>query len=742
MGLTPNNVVRKFSRILLSNVFFLGVCISVFSFSASSEQRELKSDAIEHIDAVLVLDNSGSMLLTDPKRLRDEGANLFIQFLKAGDRLSIVQFSKDAQVVSPLEDFDPTKIPEISKNIAKLDSTGQYTDLYAGLKVANEILQKNPRKDAKPVIVLLSDGKMDPDPAIATSSSRTNELFNGLLPDLKAQSVKVHTLSFSEEADRETLSQIAAGTEGIALYTPDPDQIHESYANLFLAVKKPQVLPLTSKGFKIDADVKEATFYINRENGAEVAIQDPSGKKLPSGVSNDKVRWFKGQKFDVITVYSPEPGDWQVGGLASQDGFATLLTNLKLVTDWPPSPNAEEDTLLQARLYESEKPVVLPEMTGAVGYGFQVTPTDKISEPVAKDFLHDDGKDGDKIANDGIFSATIRINDPGEYTLKVVAHAPTFDRYQQIPFRVKPRMIGISVAKHGKSAAVEHEKDTVHAEHGQGEHSAEDAHAAKPDEHNEEKAEASEEKADESGESEDFFIAKLSPETRELKNIEVNILAIGKTRERYTLALHETEDPFIYEIAASLLPEDGHYEVQAILSAQTKSKKAIKASSEKIPYLKKAKEGDVQVIKVESKTPKVEAETKTDSKPSSLPYIILVTLVNAALGGVVFVLMKKSAAQPKIAMPTVPPTEPIQVAIKSLRDRINVSEVNLDDPMFTGKGKGTSGAVAASAAIQQPAEAATAALTDVPAEEPPPPAETPPDEAAPPETPPATPGES
>ena len=683
---------------------FLLVQLCVFLGALHAEQRELKTDTPEHIDAVLLLDNSGSMLLTDPERLRVEGAKLFIQLLKAGDRLAIIEFARDAKVILPLTEFDPNKVEELTKQISKLDSSGQYTDLFSGVKAAQELLKKDARKGSSQLIILMSDGKMDPDPSLSTVQSRNNELFNAVIPDLKSQEIKVHTLSFSEQADRDILAQIAAGSEGMSMYTPDASKIHESYANLFLAVKKPQVLPLTARGFRVDANVQEATFYINRETGAELSIQSPLGIKYGPGVTDEKVRWFRGQKFDVITVISPEPGDWQVVGLPSQDGFATVLTSLKLVTDWPSSINSEEEMLLQARLYEAEKPVVLPEMTGAVNYAFQITPTDKISEPVVKEFLHDDGKDGDKIADDGIFSALVRLNDPGEYTLKVVAHAPTFDRYQQIPFRVRPRMVSLSIAKR----AVE----DAHAEedHGDDDHSKKDEHAS--EEHHDDEKEEGENKPDE-----DFFIVRLSPEVRELKSPEVEIMAVDKSRKRYSIKMEETSDPFLYELPASILPQEGHYEIQATLTGQTKAKKTIKASSEKVLYLRRLKESEGPVVNVEA--PKEEKgeevklthdKPKKEEPPSPILYIIIATVCNLGVAGLVLMLMKKSAASSSIQMPSIAPIEPAKEAVVALRKRIEVSEISLDDPILTGKGSGAEDSSSGSAAsTQSPADSASAA---------------------------------
>jgi Mg-chelatase subunit ChlD len=667
--------VVKIKSLVFYLAFYSIACCYFVRFSAYADQRALKTSTSEAIDAVLVLDNSGSMLLTDPKRLRDDGAKLFLEFLKSGDRVGVVQFSKDAQIVQELGDFQPQKTEEISKAIDKLDSSGQYTDLFAGVKLAQEMLQKNPRKDVQQVIVLLSDGKMDPDPSVANATTRTNDLFNNILPDMKAAGVKIHTVSFSDQADKDTLSQIAASTEGMSLFTTDAENIHQSYANLFLAVKKPQVLPLTGKAFKIDADVQEATFYVNREDGTEIKIIAPGNKSFTSASFPSNVRWFHGQKFDVISMAAPEVGEYQIIGLSSQDGFATLLTNLKLITEWPSTVNSEEDTLLQARLYEAEKPVVLPSMTGHVNYAFQITPTDKISEPVVKAFLNDEGKDGDKIANDGIFSAFVNLKDSGDYTLKVVAHAPTFDRYQQLPFRVKPRMVSLSIAKHAVTSKHTKEHGDEHSEKSSAEASHDNDHAGTSEE------------GHDSGPSdeEDYFVVRLSPEARELKEVKVSVLAIDRARARKIVELEETEDPLVFEIATKVLKNAGFYEVQANLVALTKSKKPMKASSEKINYELKTAEESGPVVHIEGQpTETIAVKKKIPTSP--VLYIILISVVNLVLAGAIFFLMKKSSTGAKVVLPEFAPLEPVKTKLASLKDRVSVTQIDLNDPIFSGKG--------------------------------------------------------
>jgi len=97
------------------------------------------------------------------------------------------------------------------------------------------------------------------------------------------------------------------------------EDIHKSYAELFLTIKKPQVVPLV-RAFPIAGAVQEATFYINREEGQQPDYRAPNGRGDHSRISGSERKWFKGQKFDVVTVAAPIVGkDWQVTGMAPDE---------------------------------------------------------------------------------------------------------------------------------------------------------------------------------------------------------------------------------------------------------------------------------------------------------------------------------------------------------------------------------------------------------------------------------------
>lgn len=639
--------MQRFYLFILGLILVLGA-----EFAAAQDfTRTLKTDTKEHLDAVLVLDASGSMLLTDPLRLRDEGAKLFAQFLREGDRLAILQFAGGVKVLRPLSPFDSSQIDQITRTIKGVPTTGTFTDLLAPIKAAGSLLKQNVRRDADQAIIVLSDGKMDPDPKVGSAALLTNELFSTYLPELKNENVRVHTLSLSDQSDKELLGQMAETTNGAHWFTPTADDIHQSFAELFLVVKKPQIVPLTSKGFRIDDEVSEATFYINREEDKDVELIPPEGESITRDTDLPWVKWFAGKKFEVVTIEDPTPGQWQVLGLPKNEGFATLLTNLKLLSNWPLTVKAGIPTTLEAQLFESKRPVVLPRIKDVVRFRFQITPTDKVSEPILNEELIDDGTSGDKLASDGIYSRDVLIDQPGEYRLMLIATSPTFERSQQLLFRVKPRLLNLEVVKREDSILGSRSQPSL------------DPNAPEA--------------------QSDYLRVTVGQELLGARKLEVELIAADKEGNRFKLPLTKIDD--VYEVSTANLPTDGQWELRALFVAETKKKRRIKGDSQVVEYLKlKDQTGDEPVIQVvvEDKKP----EPKVEAKPMHwFIALLIVTVFNlAGGGGAFFTLSKEKGTAPNPnEQDLFTPHEPIEGMIAALEAKVDKTEVDLEDPIFT-----------------------------------------------------------
>ncbi len=631
-------------------------CLIIGADTVTADQRELQNQR-SSVDVVLVFDASGSMLKTDPQNLRFESAKLLLSFLGDGDRISVVQFSDSAKVVRDLQPFSKTMAPQVMEQVQALTPEGQYSDLSEGIKLAKAVLDASHRPEAQKLMVLLSDGKMEPDPKTSLAFARTLELVHDILPDLKTKETKVFTVAFSEFADRPLLSEIAAATDGLTWYSATPEELHRSFAELFLAVKRPQVVAQTGRGFKIDDDVEEATFYINREPGNALSLISPKSELLSLEKHPDWATWFSGQNFDVITLKEPDPGDWRVTGTDHSDGFATVLTDLKVLTDWPLVVRAGDTPLVQARLYEETKPVSLPEMSEVLKFGVQIVRTDQVATPMLQEPLRDDGKGGDKVALDGIFSVPVRLDQVGEYKLTIVAKSPTFVKSQQIPFSVRPRLISLEV-----ESDTEHEEQ--HEHHGDGSSHSADAHEVTPEVN-----------------ENSILRVRVSKEAAAYKDTEVAVELLSSDRRKVKIPV-KREGGSALESSTTLesVKQDGEYTATAVIRGTTKKGEEVSATS--LPVRLVFKRQTEQEPTPEPVVEKPKEEHK--EAPAELPLIplALVITVGSAAAAALISRTKKQAKKSAATVQKYVPHKQLIDAISALEEKISTTTVEINDPIF------------------------------------------------------------
>jgi len=688
-------------------IHFVFAC--VFSCSVFADQRELPQ-ARAAVDAVLLIDASGSMLKTDAQMLRYDGAKLFLQFLGKDDRLAIVSFTDKANVVSDLKEFSKEPSDAVIQQIQSIKTEGQYSDILEGIRAAAKILEASPRNDAERIIVLLSDGKMEPNPQAGAPSTRTVELVNQVLPELKAKEIKVHSLAFSDQADKMLLSEISASTDGLNWFTASSDDVHKSFANLFLVVKRPQVLQMRSRSFTLDEDVDEATFYITRDEGAKLNIVSPKNAEMTVEQHPDWITWFAGKNFDVITMKEPDIGEWQVQGGGEAEGFATVLTNLRLVTDWPVVVRVGDKSVVQARLYEGDKPVSLPEMSGVVQYAFQVMPTDRVAAAVAKDFLNDDGVNGDKIAHDGIFSRYCPISESGEYKLSIVARGPTFERTQQVPFRVRPPLLAFSIVPGGDDAhghadthahSDPHDGDTHHGD-GSGEHHV-----------------SHDSKVTLKGDPSFVFRAELSKEALAFRDVEVAIEALSQDRKKTVVQLKRQhgEESAYYEAKADSLPEAGTYTIKATLTGISKKGQEMEAQSDPVKF----ELSGVTKKPQPTATPVVKEVVHEESKQAEQLPILPLALISGSsiVAMIVGVLLTKKKKNATTAGAGYSPPKQMLDAIASLEEKLKTSDIKVGDVKLESEVEAERAEAAAKAATPPAGEGVQQEEATAPPEAPP-----------------------
>ena len=174
--------------------------------------------ATESLAIILLVDISGSMARTDPERLRETAAGVFIDMLSPEDYLGFITFDDKIEIVIPMEQVRDYQNKRRIKEILfpKLDPRG-FTDYVGALETVFEHMQEAAPEEARPVVVFLTDG--DPNPY---SGSRNNPVFmEGYLKELwdlmdryAEERYPIYSVGFSDEIQPGILEKISTNTRG------------------------------------------------------------------------------------------------------------------------------------------------------------------------------------------------------------------------------------------------------------------------------------------------------------------------------------------------------------------------------------------------------------------------------------------------------------------------------------------------------------------------------------------------
>jgi len=157
----------------------------------------------------------------------------------------------------------------------------------------------------------------------------------------------------------------------------------------------------------------------------------------------------------VVTIRSPLPGFWRVEGIEAPEGFATLLSDIKLQVRWPKTNlNVGDRVQVVARLVDGDEVFSAPGLEDVLFFSYKIVDP-KSSETILNGSLNDDGKEGDLKAGDKLFSTVLQFNNEGYYRALIGVTSPTFNRQQLIPFSVLAGTIGLTFEKGDEFASTE-----------------------------------------------------------------------------------------------------------------------------------------------------------------------------------------------------------------------------------------------------------------------------------------------
>jgi len=394
------------------------------------------------VDTVLVLDASRSMYRTDPDRIRDKAAKLFIRMLGRRDRVAAIAFDGEARTVFPLTDINSDTLQAIDYSLDNMATEGAWTDMQVALSAAYKLLAEEGRTDAKKCIILFSDGKFDPNPARGTVMDLISELHEKELPLFKQSQMALYALSLSDLADQEFLEHIAKMTNGKHWHAEDATKISIQFSNLLLELKKPEILNDNEDGLRVTEGTGSATFIVRKPNSSiNVELYNPRGASFTILDTREGVSWITAETFDLVTITNPQPGLWAVLGVDDVEENVTLLPDIKLAVELSnKNLHTEEPVELKAKLKSRGKTVVDKDLNSVMYFTFKAMGIGSDNKELA-------GLLKEKDSEPGVYSTELDFKHEGEIEIFVAASSRTFSLQEKLVTKISNEMLTLKVVE-------------------------------------------------------------------------------------------------------------------------------------------------------------------------------------------------------------------------------------------------------------------------------------------------------
>lgn len=173
------------------------------------------------IDAVLVLDRSGSMAGVPMHSVREAACNL-LRLLGPDDRLAVIAFDNEVEVVLPMSSHD---VDAASMKIRQIESRGS-TNLSGGWLKAFELLASDVRPKAIRRVIVLTDGHAN---AGVTDPVQLCAMVGGATQ----QGVSTTMIGFDDGYDEVLLAALADAGSGNDYWCAGPDQAPQVFTAEF-----------------------------------------------------------------------------------------------------------------------------------------------------------------------------------------------------------------------------------------------------------------------------------------------------------------------------------------------------------------------------------------------------------------------------------------------------------------------------------------------------------------------------
>lgn len=333
-------------RKYINRIFIIGFAIMLLLFP--SMLMAATSDS--QLDAVLVIDASGSMKETDPNKLGLEGVKLFVDMLGFTDnQVGVVTYGSDVSQTYPMSLVKNQSDKENIKNFVDgITRDLEYTDITSGLKEAVKMLNQRNASGNSPLIVVFTDGNN----AIGGVANRTpadiDKDLAAIISQAQSEGYPIYTIGLNDNGklNEAYLEKISVDTKAKAFATKDPAELPDILTEIFAAhsnLKVQSLGPITGTGnFEEvvvnipNGNVLEANLSATSKSPVEFKLVDPNGNEQT--IPSQNITLHTSNSYSLLKLARPMQGDWKlyVKGIAGDQINIDLVYNYDIEVTMKP----------------------------------------------------------------------------------------------------------------------------------------------------------------------------------------------------------------------------------------------------------------------------------------------------------------------------------------------------------------------------------------------------------------------
>ncbi len=309
------------------------------------------------------------------------------------------------EIVSANSGTEGTRlVDDVITGVRSLDIGPARSDQFAALTNSFAFLSRVDAASGSRVAFITSG-------RILGESENTRERLRSVANLFAAEAwvIDVVTLPSTQPVLRDLMMGLATGSDGKFYDTGTAaglTTVFEEYANLTLSGAM-DVEMHDNSATVVTLDIAPhttvfSTVFIRQHVAVDVAVFSPNGTRATREMENVEFREMPSAV--IIKIYSPVPGNWSLQGVGPASKLVATVDvdnplTLKMI-EQPPLP-VGEPAIIEAAAFIGESPQLL---SGAV-IEATIAKASGTTEVVA---LNDRGEDGDRSANDGIYSVRLR----------------------------------------------------------------------------------------------------------------------------------------------------------------------------------------------------------------------------------------------------------------------------------------------------------------------------------------------